>query len=449
MKILLIEPDYKCKYPPLGLMKIATYHRIKGDEVVFFKGRSLDLRAQKWDRIYISTLFTYYWNETMRTIHYYKNSVCAITDIFVGGIMATLMGDEISKEIPVTLIRGLLNESGVLGNDNIIVDTLVPDYSILTQITFRYPTDNAYITYTTRGCKNKCKFCAVSKLEPDFKHHSDFKHQVLGIKKIYGEKKDLLLLDNNVLASSEFERILEEIKDLGFVKGAKLNNRLRFVDFNQGLDARLLTEKKVELLSELPLRPMRIAFDNIKMKDLYVEKIKLAAKYGIVHLSNYILYNYNDSPLDLYRRLKINVLLNEELGTKIYSFPMKFIPLNAKDRSYVSPKWTKKYIRAIQSILLATHGMVSPGKTFFEAAFGKNEREFSKIMLMPEAYIINREKHKLNGGVEWSGLLNKMNTLEKSKLKLLIRNNKVADDDLLKVKNRKIRMAAQHYLVND
>ena len=58
-----------------------------------------------------------------------------------------------------------------------------------------------------------------------------------------------------------------------------------------------------------------MVFEHIKFKDLYVEKIKLCAKYGILNLSNFILYNYKDSPTDLYRRLKINVLLNKQLGT--------------------------------------------------------------------------------------------------------------------------------------
>src|SRR5574341_482811 len=112
--ILLIEHDYKNKYPPLGLMKISTYHKQRGDTVIFYKGCSQELKEQLWDRIYISTLFTFYWNKTIKTIKYYSQSVRHPSHIFVGGVMATLMKDEIKKEIDVTIVEGLLNEQGKL-----------------------------------------------------------------------------------------------------------------------------------------------------------------------------------------------------------------------------------------------------------------------------------------------------------------------------------------------
>lgn len=447
-RILLIEPSYKNKYPPLGLMKIAAYHRLKGDNIVFFKGKSRELRERKWDRIYITTLFTFYWNITIETIKYYRRAVECEKNLYVGGIMASLMKEEILKEVNVNVISGLLDKIGMLGPDKVIVDNLIPDYSILDQLEYKYPIGgNEYLGYATRGCTNKCNFCAVNTIEPEYKGYLPLKKQVEGIKKIYGEKKDLLLFDNNVLASEKFNEIIYDIKELGFVKGAKLNNKTRYVDFNQGLDARLLSSRKMQLLSEIPIRPMRIAFDFIGMKDIYEEKIRLAAKKGILNLSNYILYNFNDSPIDLYKRLKINVHLNEELGTKIYSFPMKYIPLNARNRKFIGKKWSKKCIRTIQSILLATHGMVSPKRDFFEASFGKNEKEFKELLLMPEEYIINREKYKKNGAKDWRKVVSEMTTEEKKELKRLIGSNKVTKNDFKLTKNRKIKRALEHYLL--
>ena len=72
-------------------------------------------------------------------------------------------------------------------------------------------------------------------------------------------------------------------------------------------------------------------------------------------------------PKELFERLEINVKLGEELGISIYSFPMKYIPLfgeEAKGREYVGRKWNKKFIRAIQSILNVTKGIVAPGEIF-------------------------------------------------------------------------------------
>ena len=59
MKVLLVEPNYKNKYPPMGLMKISTYHKMLGDEVHFVKGVSADVDSEVWDRIYVTTLFTF------------------------------------------------------------------------------------------------------------------------------------------------------------------------------------------------------------------------------------------------------------------------------------------------------------------------------------------------------------------------------------------------------
>jgi len=240
----------------------------------------------------------------------------------------------------------------------------------------------------TKGCPNCCPYCAVPELEPEY---VDF---VPLEKQIDPNKKDLILLDNNVLASSEFHRIVEEIKKHGFQKGAKFQGAQRYVDFNQGVDARLLTEEKMELLSQLPLKPLRIAFDNIKLKKLYTEKIYLAHKYGIRYLSNYILFNYDDTPKDFYRRLQINIELNEELGLSIFSFPMRFIPLDAKDRKYISPNWKKTQLRGVQCILHATHGVVGARRPFFEKAFGRNTDEFKYIIEQPEELIFHRDKMK-------------------------------------------------------
>lgn len=98
-QILLVEPGYKNKYPPLGLMKIASYHRLCGDHVVFVKGMDREKRDARWDRIYITTLFSFYWNETIRAIRYYRRSVSDPKDLYIGGILATLMEEELRKEL--------------------------------------------------------------------------------------------------------------------------------------------------------------------------------------------------------------------------------------------------------------------------------------------------------------------------------------------------------------
>ena len=157
----------------------------------------------------------------------------------------------------------------------------------------------------------------------------------------------------------------------------------------------VLSRKKK--LSEINIRPLRIAFDHWTMKDIYEKAIRLAAKAGIINMSNYLLYNYNDKPVDLYNRMLLTINLCEELDIPIYSFPMKYHPVDDpayfKNREFIGKYWCRKYIRAVQAVLTSTHGKIGRGKQFFEAAFGRNENEYVEILLMPEVLIINRFEH--------------------------------------------------------
>jgi len=346
-----------------------------GDEVVFHRGTNASIRDRNWDTIYITTLFTFLWKSTIETIKFYQRNRTNIKDIRVGGILASLLQSDVEAETGIRPHFGLWEK----------VDRLPPDYNFADG-TYEYYRNNASFAYMTRGCPNRCSFCAVSKLEPEYVDFIPLKHQ------LSSNKKDLILLDNNVLASKNFSQIIDEIKECGFTKGTRLGNAQRYVDFNQGVDALLLNDEKMELLSQLPLKPLRIAFDNIKFAKIYMEKIRLAHEYGIRHLSNYILFNFADRPEDFYKRLQINIELNEELGLSIFSFPMKYVPLNAKDRKYIGPNWTKTQLRGIQCILHATHGVVGPKRPFFEKAFGKDAGEFKHIIEQPEEIIFHREK---------------------------------------------------------
>lgn len=450
-KILLVEPQYRNKYPPLGLMKISTYHKLKGDQVVFIKGKNTEIKAQKWDRIYISTLFTFYWKITIDTIKYYSSSITENGNIYVGGVLATLMSQDLQtelKDIKVLIVKGLLNQAGILDNDDIIIDSLVPDYSIIDVSTnpllnYQYPIKNAYITYMTRGCIRKCSFCAVPTLEPEFNNYLTLRDNIATINQYYGEKRNLMLLDNNILASSELELIVEELCELGYYRSNKsynyqINGKTRkatkYIDFNQGTDARLLDENKIKLLSRLEIRPLRIAFDNFKEKDvtIYKNAMLLAAKYEFKSLSNYMLFNYMDKPSDLYNRIKTNIELNEHFQnnnqkTSIWCFPMKYSPISgdySKNRKYIGRFWTKKQLRAIQCILNATHGVVGAKRPYFEHAFGKDITSFELILQMPENFILNRKKNEENGNINlWKSKFEKLSKNHKEYLIELIKDN--------------------------
>ncbi|MDL2222669.1 hypothetical protein LJB98_01045 [Bacteroidales bacterium OttesenSCG-928-M11] len=602
--ILLLEPNYKNKYPPMGLMKIATYHRMLGDKVTFYKGEMKDLVLQNvtnmcierlekidrsilwkekkhliyqyiktrnnicidelkiddskyeflivgclsdcknyywkkqyekepiYDRIYVTTLFTFYWKTTVETINFAKKLVKNIEELKVGGVTATVLADDMIAATGIVPLKGLLDKPGVLDDNDIVIDTLPLDYSILDEIDYKYPENDAYYGYMTRGCIRKCSFCAVPILEPKYNEFIPITDRIDEIKEKFGDKRNLLLLDNNVLASKRFPDIINEIKKAGFVKGAtyvepnqfdiaiknlseglndrayirrmyelvedllgkikgekqqelynlldennliKFDNvtkerllsvapqiaelyskynkrlpRLRYVDFNQGVDARLINENNIKLLSEIPIRPLRIAFDSLKYVEPYTNAVKLAAKNGINHLSNYLLYNEKDEPVDLYKRLKINVDLCDDCGINIYSFPMKFHPITGADRfdrDYLGIHWNRKFIRAVQAVLNATKGKIGKGKDFFQEAFGKDEDEYFKILYMPETYILYRFLFKGRGDTdEWWNCFNSLDEDELIEAKTIIHTNRFGDVSDL-TRNPKIQELLQHYNV--
>lgn len=204
-------------------------------------------------------------------------------------------------------------------------------------------------------------------------------------------------MDNNVVASAKFREIIAEIRDLGFTPGAKLKRGRvsvqRRVDFNQGVDARILCKDKMYLreLSTICLRPLRIAFDHLGLKEPYSQAVRYATEFGLTELSNYMLYNFKDSPSDLFERMRLNVKLNEELNIRIWSFPMRFQPTDLPNRSHIGDKWSRYQLRSMQLILQATHGVVSGQPSFFRHAFGDTFQDFENILLMPHHFIFNRQ----------------------------------------------------------
>lgn len=577
--ILLIEPNYKNKFPPIALMKLATYHKRLGDKVIFYKGEFKDfiieritdkcalklyeiessvnwdakkhyiadyirtrkkvfldclsledydteillnnwisyykdyfwkkkyLKEPEWDRIFITTLFTFYFDITVKCINDFKYLVKPNGLLMVGGVLATLQPVELEAATGVKPFIGLLNHRGDLDDNDMIVDNMPLDYTILEEIDFKYAMSNAFYGSLTKGCIRACPFCAVPKLEPTYEQYIPLKERVDAVRKLCGDQRDLLLMDNNVMASERFDDIIEDIIASGFGAGAMyvepdllsisirnlkdgINERgyirkartlildfykkvkdeeisykiysvieshhllrqetttkadiltvyeaikpfydktiamrrakRRNVDFNQGLDARLFTPHIAKQFSRIAINPLRIAFDNMAIKDVYVKAIKMCRREGLRRYSNYLLYNYKDTPIDLYKRLKINVELCDELDIDIYSFPMKYHPLygeHSHDRNYIGKHWNLKYIRAVQAVLNVTKGCIGRGTSFFYRAFGNNENEYMDILLMPDTMILYRfffewlesKNHPLSI-YKWQSIIDSLSAIER------------------------------------
>ncbi len=424
--ILLVEPGYRNKYPPLGLMKIAQYHGPHGkrDNIRFIKGEDPAVLDTAWDRIYVSTLFSFEYSKISQSIDFALQVANRQADkVFVGGIAASLMYDRFRSENRwhgVRVIKGLLNKAPAVSlqlddfseelysddQNGTPIEDLVPDYSILDQISYKYPVRDAYFAYTSRGCVRKCSFCGVPKLEGQQRDTESLSALVRDIGRLYGEKKDLILMDNNVVASPKFKDIIAEIRDLGFQRGAKTrrsHERMavqRRVDFNQGVDARILCKDPMYLreLATICLKPLRIAFDHLGLRGPYEKAVRYAHDFGLTELSNYMLYNFHDSPADLFERMRLNVRLNEELGVRIWSFPMRYQPTDRPDRGHIGQHWSRYQLRSMQIILQATHGVVSGAPEFFKRAFGDTPEEFERLLLLPHDFIFNRDWYELLDG---------------------------------------------------
>ena len=418
-RILLVEPAYKSSYPPLGLMKLAAYHKQQEDEVRFVRGCDHSASIEYWDRIYITSLFTYDWAKVIAAVKFYKDNLfgSAAGRLFVGGIAATLLPDQLYNETGLYPIRGPLMTARQIDEANdTCIDELVPDYSILSQVAHEYRYGTSFIGRTTRGCIRRCSFCAVPTIEPENDDYLDFKPSAEGIKKQIGDQAELLLLDNNVLSSARLVEIVDDLVALGFSSGAKINGRMRTVDFNQGLDARLINEQTAEQLARLPLKPVRIAYDRSSSREVFEKAVRQINAVGFTNLSNYMLYNFDDEPVELWERIHHCVELSEELGIKIWSFPMRYIPITDTTRGHVGPHWNRRLLRGVQCVSLVTRGAISARHDFFHKAFGDTPEKFTEILSMPDRYIIQRAKHEGNGASEWRGLYEELTSEQRNEL---------------------------------
>lgn len=138
------------------------------------------------------------------------------------------------------------------------IDAMFPDYSI-------YPDCDHAIGFLTRGCIRKCPWCIVPKKEGQIRPYQSWRE----IKR--PDSRDIVFMDNNVLACPWG---LLEIEDM-------IGEDVR-VDFNQGLDARLITDDVAEMLSKLKwIRQIRMSADTDAMLNVVLTAIDRLGKYGV------------------------------------------------------------------------------------------------------------------------------------------------------------------------
>lgn len=226
MNIGLLAVD--SNYPKLSLMKISSYHKGKGDIVEWYNP------FDKYDIVYMSKIFSF----TPDYGQYMTNT----TQICKGGT-----GYDIYSTLPEE------------------IDIIKPDYSI-------YPSIGHKTSYgfLTRGCPNKCKWCIVPKKEGDIKPYMDVEEIAID------GRNELILMDNNILASDHGIEQIEKIIKMNEGRKKKIK-----VDFNQGLDARLVTDEIAKMLSRLKwIQQIRFGCDTPKQIEECEKACAMIDKHG-------------------------------------------------------------------------------------------------------------------------------------------------------------------------
>lgn len=244
-------------FPSLPLMKISAYHKQMGDTVDFA------MPIDCYDIVYASKTFSF-------TSDIDSESIIQADEIRKGGTgycISVKNGKEIfdkSNDVP------LPDE----------IEHIYPDYQL-------YPQYKFAIGFLTRGCPRNCGFCVVSKKE------GRYSKQVADLSEFWRGQKEIKLLDPNILACKNHEKLLQQLSN----SGAQ-------IDFTQGLDIRLINKDNITLLSQIKTKMIHFAWDNPEQD--FTNQFELFNRYTKIKSDRnkvvYVLTNYNSTiDEDLYR----------------------------------------------------------------------------------------------------------------------------------------------------
>lgn len=356
-QFLLVEPVAKTPYPPLGLMRLATWlrQRYKGCTILDVVGQEIPRGLRQPAAIFLTSLFTWDLEKVVGCIQFYRDMFPG-ADLHVGGVAASLLPDYIESRTGIIPHKGLLGEA----------EKCSPDYSL----SFKRR-NSASLTFASRGCPRRCRFCSVRSVEPEFHVRDDWERDVCKT------LPRIVFWDNNWLASSNFSADCTKLRVIG-----------KTVDFNQGLDARLYTEKVAQELATIKLYPIRFAFDNVAMEPHVLRAIRLARKHSGSEIRVYVLYNFEDTPEDFYYRID---LLNRNGAL---AFPMEYRKVTPSETRFPGLHWNTALLRALKLSLIFYYrrGMITESRKSFLSIYGKNAREF--ISKLYEIYEYDKKRKK-------------------------------------------------------
>lgn len=249
MNVGLVDVDGH-NFPNLPLMKLSAWHKARGDHVEWYT----PMFSGHMNKVYISKVFSFTPD--------YEYAIDA--DEIVRGGSGYAIRTENGREIYDTTKDTQLPHE---------IEHIYPDYDLYPELC----KDTAY-GFLTRGCPRGCEFCHVEAKE------GRCSHKVADLSEFWRGQKNIVLCDPNLIACPEWKDLLQQLID----------SKAR-VNINQGIDIRIMTPEKAEMIKQLRVDSVHFAWDRYEDKELIVPKFKQfkeitgwrARKTGVYVLTNF------------------------------------------------------------------------------------------------------------------------------------------------------------------